>query len=86
MNESDTELVRQRLSSKAGADKAFGRLVARFRPTIFGLAFAATGHVAEAEDLTQEALMAAYLSLPRLRDPKRFGVWLYGISSYRKLY
>ena len=80
MNESDAELVCQSLSSTAGADEAFGRLVARYRPTIFGLAFAATGHVAEAEDLTQETLIAAYLSLPRLRDPERFGVWLYGIA------
>jgi len=80
MNESDAELVRQSLSSEAGADEAFGRLIARYRPTIFGLAFAATGHAGEAEDLTQETLIAAYLSLPRLRDPERFGVWLYGIA------
>lgn len=80
MNESDAELVRQTLSSNAGADEAFGRLVARYRPTIFGLAFAATGHAGEAEDLTQETLIAAYLGLSRLRDPERFGVWLYGIA------
>jgi RNA polymerase sigma factor (sigma-70 family) len=80
MNTSDAELVYQSLSHKPGADEAFTRLVARYRPGIYGLAFAATGNVAEAEDLTQETLIAAYLGLPRLRDPSRFGVWLYGIA------
>jgi RNA polymerase sigma factor (sigma-70 family) len=80
MTTSDAELVYQSLSREPGANEAFTRLVARYRPGIHGLAFAATGNVAEAEDLTQETLIAAYLGLPRLRDPNRFGVWLYGIA------
>jgi RNA polymerase sigma factor (sigma-70 family) len=34
---------------------------------------------AEAEDVTQEALLQAFLGLPRLREPTRFGSWLCGI-------
>ena len=80
MNKSDAELVRKSLSGSPGADEAFAQLVARYRPAIFGLAFAATGTAAEAEDLTQETLIAAYLSLSHLRDPARFGEWLKGIA------
>jgi RNA polymerase sigma factor (sigma-70 family) len=80
MHEDDAELVRQSLSDQAEADQAFARLVARYRPAIYGLAFAATGDAAEAEDLTQETLITAYLGLPHLRDPALFGAWLKGIA------
>ena len=80
MNKGDAELVRKSLSDSPGADEAFAQLVARYRPAIVGLAFAATGTAAEAEVLTQETLIAAYLGLSHLRDPARFGVWLKGIA------
>lgn len=78
--EKDAELVRQSLSASPSAEDAFARLVARYRLAIFGLAFAATHSAAEAEDLTQDALIAAYLSLSHLRDPARFEAWLKGIA------
>jgi RNA polymerase sigma factor (sigma-70 family) len=34
----------------------------------------------DAEDVAQEALLQAFLGLDRLRDPARFGAWLYGIT------
>jgi uncharacterized protein len=34
----------------------------------------------DAEDVVQEALLQAFLGLDRLRDPERFGSWLYGIT------
>jgi RNA polymerase sigma factor (sigma-70 family) len=34
----------------------------------------------DAEDVAQEALLQAFLGLGRLRDPARFGPWLYGIT------
>jgi RNA polymerase sigma factor (sigma-70 family) len=80
MSENDAELVSQSLSDSPGADDAFARLVARYRPAIYGLALAATGSAAEAEDLTQDTLIAAFLGLPQLRDPDRFGAWLKGIA------
>jgi len=55
-------------------------LVARYHSAIYGLTSAATGNIAEAEDLTQETLIAAYLGLPHLRDPASFGAWLKGIA------
>ena len=34
----------------------------------------------DAEDVIQEALLQAFLGLDRLRNPERFGSWLYGIT------
>lgn len=34
----------------------------------------------DAEDVVQEALLQAFLGLDRLRNPNRFGSWLYGIT------
>jgi RNA polymerase sigma factor (sigma-70 family) len=34
----------------------------------------------DAEDVVQEALLQAFLGLERLRNPERFGSWLYGIT------
>jgi len=34
----------------------------------------------DAEDVVQEALLQAFLGLARLRNPDRFGSWLYGIT------
>jgi uncharacterized protein len=34
----------------------------------------------DAEDVAQEALLQAFLGLDRLRDRRRFGAWLYGIT------
>ena len=56
MSENDAELVGQSLSGSPGADDAFARLVARYRPAIYGLAFAATGSIAEAEAMNFLAL------------------------------
>jgi RNA polymerase sigma factor (sigma-70 family) len=34
----------------------------------------------DAEDVVQEALLQAFLGLDRLRNPERFGSWLYGVT------
>jgi RNA polymerase sigma factor (sigma-70 family) len=34
----------------------------------------------DADDVAQEAMLQAFLGLERLRDPTRFGAWLYGIT------
>lgn len=41
----------------------------------YGLAWHVLGHVADAEDACQEALLAAWSAWPRLRDPARFDAW-----------
>jgi RNA polymerase sigma factor (sigma-70 family) len=73
---SDGELVKGALS---GDRAAFGALVERHRATTVRLAARMLGDALEADDAAQEACLHAYLTLDRLRDPERFGAWLYGI-------
>lgn len=61
MSENDAELVLQSLSDSNGADDAFAQLVGRYRPAIYGLAFAVTGSAAEAEELTHDTWIFAQL-------------------------
>jgi RNA polymerase sigma factor (sigma-70 family) len=73
----DTALV---AASLAGDHAAFGELADRHAPRLTALAGRLLGDAVEAEDLTQETLLQAYLGLGRLRDPERFSSWIYGIA------
>jgi RNA polymerase sigma factor (sigma-70 family) len=73
----DSELV---AASLAGDHRAFGELVDRHGSRLGALARRLLGDEGEAEDLTQEAVLQAYLGLTRLRDPERFSSWVYGIA------
>jgi RNA polymerase sigma factor (sigma-70 family) len=73
---SDADLVEATLE---GDHAAFGELVDRHARRLTALARRLLGDDGEAEDLTQEALLHAYLGLSRLRDPDRFSSWAYGI-------
>jgi RNA polymerase sigma factor (sigma-70 family) len=67
-------------STLDGDEGAFALLVERHRTRIRSVAHAVLGDWAEAEDVTQEALLAAHATLARLRDPERFGAWLTAIA------
>jgi RNA polymerase sigma factor (sigma-70 family) len=73
----DNELV---AASLDGDRAAFGELVDRHGPRLAALARRLIADEAEAEDLTQDTLLHAYLGLSRLRDPERFSSWAYGIA------
>jgi hypothetical protein len=77
MDASDAELVQRALD---GDRAAFGVLIERHRPTTLRLAQRMLGDPVEAEDMAQEACLHAFLTLSRLRNPERFGAWLYGIA------
>ncbi len=63
-----------------GRPEAFGVLVERYLPVARAVALAQTRNLDDADDVAQEALLKAYTSLGRLRDPKRFGAWLATIT------
>ena len=67
-------------SARAGDHAAFAALVVRHRP----LAMRVSAHVvrdwATLDDVVQEAVLQAWLSLDKLRRPERFGPWLAGIA------
>jgi RNA polymerase sigma factor (sigma-70 family) len=66
--------------SAAGGDvKAFVELTRRFQHFAFGSALALTHDFQQAEDVVQEAFLAAWTALPSLADPAAFPGWLRGI-------
>jgi RNA polymerase sigma factor (sigma-70 family) len=63
------------ISTIAGDASAFADLVARHERTMRAIAFYILRDHHAAEDVTQDAFVAAYQSLPKLRDPGSFGPW-----------
>jgi RNA polymerase sigma factor (sigma-70 family) len=70
------QLVRQ---AGGGDVKAFVELTRRFQQFAFGSALSLVGDFQNAEDVVQEAFVAAWSSLPSLADPTAFPGWLRGI-------
>ena len=72
----DTRNVR---AARAGDVRAFEVIVSEKLPGAFRLASAILGNEAEAADATQNALVAAWRELPRLRDCAAFDAWFHRI-------
>lgn len=68
--------------ARNGDADAFERLAERHLPALYRLAAAMVGPE-DARDVTQDALVAAWRELPRLRDPSRFESWLRSILMNR---
>jgi len=66
--------------AREGDPNAVAELVRRYRGLVFSLCFEHTGDLADTEDLTQEVFIAAYRSLPTLREPAKFAAWLRGLT------
>jgi RNA polymerase sigma factor (sigma-70 family) len=62
-----------------GDKGAFVDLTRRFQQFAFGSALAQVGDFQKAEDIVQEAFVAAWLALPTLAEPAAFPGWLRGI-------
>lgn len=76
--QTDAELVGRAL---AGSDAAFSRLVERHQGAVRGfLRRILGGGWAEADDVAQEAFLAAWGSLRSLREPAGVRAWLCGIA------
>jgi RNA polymerase sigma-70 factor, ECF subfamily len=73
----DGQLVSRCLS---GDTEAFGKLVTRYQAAVYATAYFYVQRAQPAEDIAQEAFIAAYRNLPRLRDPGSFGPWLKEIT------
>lgn len=73
---SDLELISL---SKQGNKAAFGLLVSRYQPMAQRFAVRVIGNEDLAQELVQDAMLQAHLSLEKLNDPTRFKSWLYGI-------
>lgn len=80
---SDADLVRKSL---AGDRSAFGQLVERYQRQVSAVCYAVIRDREKARDMAQEAFLAAYDALRRLREPAHFGAWLAGIARRRCIY
>jgi RNA polymerase sigma-70 factor (ECF subfamily) len=82
MNESSPEVPDEELACRAqsGCLDSFEQLMARHERQVFGYLRRWTGHVQDAEDLTQEAFIRAFRSIGRYRSPHAFKTWLYTIA------
>jgi RNA polymerase sigma factor (sigma-70 family) len=70
---SDAELVRAARSSDRDA---YDELVRRYQRQVYGLACVLLGDRSEAEDITQETFLRAWLNLDLLSDPAKFERWV----------
>ena len=66
-----------------GDVNAFVELTRRFQHFAFGSALALLGDFHRAEDIVQEAFLAAWSALPSLSDPAAFPGWLRGIVRHQ---
>jgi len=77
MGDTDATLVRR---SRQGDAAAFEELVRRHMRKAYLTALAQLGDVAAAEDVTQDALIAALERLDDCREPEHFAAWLIRIA------
>ncbi|MBD3241774.1 MAG: sigma-70 family RNA polymerase sigma factor [Chitinivibrionales bacterium] len=73
----DTALIDR---ARSGDRASLGELVRRYQGMVYTTCLRLTGHEADAEDLTHDALVEACLRLGQLRDPARFGGWLRALT------
>jgi RNA polymerase sigma-70 factor, ECF subfamily len=63
-----------------GDRQAFALLVEEYKAAIYNLAFRMTRSAGDADDLTQETFVRAYINLWRFHPKRKFFTWLYTIS------
>ena len=70
---------------QAGDTAAFDLLVRRYMRPAFAVAYRVLGHREDAEDVVQEAFLAALAAIGTFDTSRRFGPWLYRIVVTRGL-
>ena len=68
-----------------GSVDAFAELSRRYQQRVFRLVYGMTGNRSDADDLTQEAFLTAFKSLPGFNRKSGFYTWLYRIAVNRTL-
>lgn len=62
----------------AGGDRAaLEHLLRRAQDVAFRFSFLSCGHIEDAEDVMQDALLKTYRYVDRIRDPEAFRTWLF---------
>ena len=76
----DETLVRKALK---GDLESFESLVGRYQQAIYNICYYKSRNCFDAEDLAQDVILAAFKSLPNLKDIRKFRSWLFGITYNR---
>jgi RNA polymerase sigma-70 factor (ECF subfamily) len=71
------------LRARRGDERAFGKLVERYRRAAYAVAYSVTGRQEDAEDAAQESFLVALQRLEECRSPERFAGWLMTIVRNR---
>ena len=74
----DQELIKFYLKGDTGA---FNTLALRYHKPVYNYLLKLVGNRADADDLAQQVLIRCHKSLKRLKDPERFGPWIYRIAA-----
>ncbi len=77
---SDKEDIRIVEDILNGNTASFGKIMRRYKSSIFRICLSHLGGREEAEDAVQEIFLRAYRSLNTFRLDKRFWTWLYSIA------
>lgn len=67
-------------AAREGHSDAFGDIVRRYQDRVFNMVYRLMGSYEEAQDLTQQTFLKAYMSLDRFRGTSSFYTWLYRIA------
>lgn len=70
-------------AAQGGDEAAFGRLIDRYKDTVFATVVAITGDFDAAHDIAQETFLRAWFGIVRLEDCASFGPWLRTIARNR---
>ena len=79
---SEAELIQRVL---AGQDEAFRELVRPYEHAVFMATQGILRNEADAEDAAQEAVLKAFINLPRFRGDSKFSTWLIRIATNEAL-
>src|SRR5918996_6667607 len=69
------------VQAQGGDPSALERLMERYLASLTGFCHRLVGEQGGAQDLVQETLLRAVVSLGRLEQPERFEAWLFGIAA-----
>jgi RNA polymerase sigma-70 factor, ECF subfamily len=66
---------------KKGDQQAFEEIVELYGGRVYQLTYRMLGNTHEAEDISQEAFLRAYINIERFDSTKKFSTWLYRIAT-----